>query len=391
MPQQGTFIYTAMEQVIYGIPAADALAQEVDRLDANHVFLLTSGTLNRETNEVENLKATLGNRFAGLCDHMPAHTPRDAVIDAANAARDASADLIVTFGGGSTTDGGKVMQIALEHDLTDQDELDAYRLGRRDDDGKVIWPEIRSPRVRQITIPTTLSAGEFSSLGGCTDTRIKAKQGYNHRDLIPRTVILDPAVTIHTPEWLWLSTGIRAVDHAVESLCSTRPNAFVDGTAMQALRLLKAGLEGVKADPGDLEARMKCQMGAWASMTHGMARVPTGASHGIGHVLGGTCDVPHGYTSCVMLPFVMKWNKPENAEQQAIVAEALGAAGTDAGDALDAFIRGLGLPRSLRDVGISRDQFQVIAEGSMHDPGIRTNPRSISGPDDILEILELAY
>ena len=220
--------------------------------------------------------------------------------------------------------------------------------------------------------------------------RIKAKQGYNHPDLIPRTVILDPAVSVHTPEWLWLSTGIRAVDHAVESICSVRPNAYVDGTSMQALRLLKRGLEGVKADPSDLDARLDCQMGAWASMTHGMARVPTGASHGIGHVLGGTCDVPHGYTSFVMLPFVMQWNSSLNADRQKLVAEALGYPGEPAADVLDAFISDLGLPRSLHDVGISRDQFQLIAEGSMHDPGVRTNPRPISGPDDILEILELA-
>jgi Iron-containing alcohol dehydrogenase len=75
--------------------------------------------------------------------------------------------------------------------------------------------------------------------------------------------------------------------------------------------------------------------------------VPMGASHGIGYILGALFDVPHGYTSCVMLPAVMRWNKPANAERQALVATAMGQPGQDAGDVLDGFIRGLGLPSSL--------------------------------------------
>ena len=115
--------------------------------------------------------------------------------------------------------------------------------------------------------------------------------------MAPVMVVLDPAITRHTPEWLWLSTGVRSVDHAVETLSSYQSNDFADGLAESALRLLVEGLPRVKADPGDLEGRLKCQIGAWQSMISIIGGVPMGASHAIGHILGGTCDVPHGYTS----------------------------------------------------------------------------------------------
>ena len=88
----------------------------------------------------------------------------------------------------------------------------------------------------------------------------------------------------------------------------------------------------VKADPEDGDARLECQIGAWMSMVGSQTGVSKGASHGIGHVLGGTAGVPHGYTSCVMLPQVLRFNHPVNAEKQARVSEALGHPGEAAAD-----------------------------------------------------------
>ena len=115
-----------------------------------------------------------------------------------------------------------------------------------------------------------------------------------------------------------------------------------------------------------------------------------GASHGIGHVLGGTCGVPHGHTSCVMLPAVLNWNAEANPQAQARVSEALGRPGEPASDVVDELVRALGLPRSLTEVGVARAQFDVVARNAMHDRYIHTNPRTIRGPEDVLEILELA-
>ncbi len=136
----------------------------------------------------------------------------------------------------------------------------------------------------------------------------------------------------------------------------------------------------MKADRKDLDARLECQLGAWMSMIGSQTGVPKGASHGIGHVLGGTAHVPHGYTSCVMLPHVLRFNLEVNADRQALVSDALGDRDAPAADLVAGLIADLGLPSRLRDVGVKEEQLDRIAELSMHDRWIHTNPRKIEGP-----------
>lgn len=390
MPQSGRVVFGAMEAVAFGRPAAAEIAAEAQRCGAERVFLIVSGTLNRTTDEIEKLRRTLGNRFAGLFDRMPPHTPRQAVIEAAAMAREAAADLIATLGGGSVTDGAKAVQLCLANDIRTAEALDDCRPVKGPDGALGPPPACKAPSVRQITAPTTLSAGEFSAISGITDERRRVKELFRHPLIIPRAVVLDPAVTVHTPEWLWLSTGIRALDHCVEGLCSGEANPYADAQALHGLALLSRGLPRVKADPHDLAARLDCQIGSWLSMGPLAGGVPMGASHGIGYVLGALFDIPHGYTSCIMLPAVMRWNKPINAERQAMVAAAMGHPSEDAGDVLDAFIAGLGLPRSLGAVKIGPESFARMAEEAMNTPWVPRNPRPIAGPEEVREILELA-
>jgi maleylacetate reductase len=389
MLHSGRVVFGEMDQVVFGRPAAEVVAEEARQLEAERVFLMASGTLNRTTDEVAKVRRALGNRFAGLFDRMPPHTPRRAVIEAAAAAREAGADMIATIGGGSVTDAVKAVRLCLANDIRTAEALDQYRPVKGSDDA-LGPPPCNAPAVPQVTVPTTLSAGEFSAIAGVTDERSRVKELFRHPRIIPRAVVLDPAVTVHTPEWLWLSTGIRAVDHCVEGICSGEANPYADAQALHGLALLCRGLPRVKADPGDLAARLDCQIGSWLSMGPLAAGVPMGASHGIGYVLGAVFDIPHGHTSCIMLPAVMRWNKPANAERQALVAAAMGHPGDDAGDVLDTFIGGLGMPRSLGAVKIVPGSFARIAEQAMDTPWVPRNPRPIVGPAQVREILELA-
>ena len=332
----------------------------------------------------------LGNRLAGVCAKIGSHTPRIDVVAATNEARATKADLILTVGGGSVTDAAKMVGLCLGNDITVPEQLDRLKAVVTSD-GKTERPAVNAPSIRSIDVPTTLSAGEFTAMAGCTDTLRNRKEGYAHPLMMPQAVILDPAVTIHTPEWLFLSTGVRAVDHAVETICSIQPAPFSDGMALQALRLLSAGLPAVKANPGDLEARLNCQLGAWMSIMGALNNVPMGASHGIGHVLGGTAHVPHGYTSCVMLPHVLRFNELVNAVRQSWVSEAMGRPNQAAGDAVAALIASLGLPATLRDVGVTREQLDEVAAGSMHDRWVHTNPRKIDGPPSVRALLDAAW
>jgi maleylacetate reductase len=387
MVETGVYRYPKMDRVVFGQPWADALAESVTRTGASRVFVMAGGTLFRTLPLEADLKRVLGGRYAGATTGIRAHTPRDDVIAAAAEARAARADLIVTIGGGSVTDAAKMVLLCLAADLREPGALDPFRSG--------VWqnPEqsIKTFPVRMLAVPTTLSGAEFNPFAGCTDLERHVKQGFAHPHMVPETVILDPRLTVHTPPELWLSTGMRAVDHAVETICSIKVQPLFEAAARRALELLVPSLLRTKEQPSDLDARLDSLLGVWMSLIGGQSGVPMGASHGIGHVLGGTAGVPHGFTSCIMLPHVLRWNKAVNADRQALVAAAFGQSGSDAGDLVAELVRRLGLPSTLRDVDVKREQLPLIAENSMHDRWIPTNPRKIAGPQDVMHLLEQAW
>ncbi|QLC26470.1 iron-containing alcohol dehydrogenase [Parasphingopyxis algicola] len=391
--QSGQMVFTSTESVVFGRPAAEALSDIADARDARRIFLLASETLRTSTPEIERIEKALGKRHATTWSGLAPHVPRKDVVAAADAARACDADLIVTVGGGSVTDGGKIVSLLLKHGVDAVEAMEALRVYVTEE-GEVVNPIAddpdAGPDVRTICIPTTLSGGEFNALSGATDEVTDHKQGYEHRAMAPVAVLLDPAMTVHTPEWLWLSTGVRSVDHAVETLASNQSNDFADGLAENALRMLAEGMPRSKRDPNDLDARLKCQMGAWQSMIPIIGGVPMGASHAIGHILGGACDVPHGYTSCVMSPYVLAWNAEHDDSRQVRIRAALGAGDKSASEALDGMIRSLGMPRTLAEVDVGEDRFAQVAELTLEDIWGRTNPRPVTGADDIMTILRRA-
>lgn len=384
----GQYEFLRQERIVFGRPASEAVLDTADELGARRLFIVASKTLSRKTDVVPTLRAAMGERCVGLFDESEEHTPRDSVMRAAEAVRNAEPDLIVTMGGGSPIDTVKVLQIVLAEGIRSTDELGEYRIQVQPGGGRHV-PSVKPSPVRQIIIPTTLSAAEFSNIGGCTDRRRKVKDLYTAKDICGQVVILDPAVTVHTPDWLWLSTGIRAVDHAVESVCSRTGHPFVEATSLEGLRMLRQSLPANKRTPGDLAMRLQSQLGVWLAST-GIGRVEWGASHGIGHQLGAVAGVPHGYTSCVMLPNVMQYNADHVEDRARKIADAFGAPGRDAAAGVRTLVGELGLPVRLEDVGVTRDHFDDIANGAMQNPMVLSNPRPITEPGQVKEILELA-
>jgi maleylacetate reductase len=267
-----------------------------------------------------------------------------------------------------------------------------------------------------IFIPTTLSTGEYHSYAGCLDREVGYKKAFYYSGMAARWIICDSTLASLTPEWVWLSTGcfqgkhelmigLRAVDHAAESLCSTLPHdEKYDTIALNGLRWLLPGLLEVKQSQSP-DGYSKCQEGAWNAIKPAIAPNPVqlGASHAIGHKLGGVFGVPHGVTSCVMLPAVMKWNSSVNGERQARIVQVFKETGvTDilkkegiqeldsAGDLLKGFVRVLGMPGSLTEVGVGPEKWDKLAETSLTDRWAKSNPRTIHGKADMFEIFELA-
>jgi alcohol dehydrogenase class IV len=389
MVQSGTYVFLAQDRVIFGRPASEAVVEEAARRNAQRVFVVASKTLSRKTDVVRGIRTALGERFVGLFDETREHVPRDSVLAAAAAVRAVNPDLVVTVGGGTPIDTVKVMLLCLAENITSTEALGEYYIRTKPDGTRQVKP-VRSPPMRQIIVPTTLSGAEFSNLGAAIDPVRKVKDLYTGREIGGDAVILDPTVTVHTPAWLWLSTGMRAVDHAVETICSKAPQTFTDATCLYGLEMLSKSLRRNHAAPDDLAARLDGQLGVWLSTT-GLGRVPWGASHGIGHQLGAVAGVPHGYCTCVMLPAVLRWNKSVNAPQQAKVAQALGSDSGDAASAVAKLIADLGMPSRLRDVGVKREHFDAIAAGALTNLFVTQNPRPVKRQDDVIEILEAAY
>ena len=385
----GVFNYLELDRVHFGIPAAEALRTEAGQRGAQRIVVVTSKSLNRNTEAVTTALAQIAPQVVGLFDDCVEHTPRDSVIALAQALRAAQADLVVSIGGGTVIDTVKVALVALAEGLTSIEQLDDWHL-RVAPDGSRVTPQPRRPPCRQIAVPTTLSGAEFSDLGGCTDTRFGTKQGYTGAFIGAAAVILDPRITLHTPARLWLSTGVRAVDHAVEALCSVNAQPLIDATSVRALQLLGRSLTRYASNPDDLDARLDGQLGAWLAATS-IRRTEYGASHGLGHALGADAGVPHGITSCVLLPTVMRYNAEVCAAQMAEIAAALGDPHTPAADQVEALIARLGLPTRLSQLGIGHDRLAVIAQKGMANPWVHSNPRKIHDAAQLEALLQLAW
>ena len=357
---KATIELSPMQRVYSGRPAAEALAEEAERQGAKRVFIVSSNTLANKTDEINAIKRALGAKAVGIFDSIRPHVPREDVSAA-----------------------------VLKHGLRTPESMEAYRIVVHAD-RSVTAPSFTGPDLPVVLIPTTLSGGEFNALSGATDKKVNVKQGYAHPSMTARAVILDPAVSVYTPEWIWFSTGVRSLDHCFETLGSLNSNDYWDGMAMNGLRLLAKGLLGAKSNYKDLTARQQCQMGAWCSMVAIVAGLPMGISHAVGHALGGSFDVPHGYTSCVMAPFALEFNADVNGERQKLISLALGAPAVPAHELADRLIRSLGMPRSLTAVGLAEKDLDPLAGYTLQDIWCGTNPKPISDRAALVEFLRRA-
>nr|WP_050386539.1 iron-containing alcohol dehydrogenase [Bradyrhizobium pachyrhizi] len=385
MRKSGAHNFPTMDRVVYGKPASDALSDEAERLNAQRVFLIVSRTLNTQTDEIERIRLKLGARHATTIDGIAQHTTRKEAAKVALEAKSAKADLIVAVGGGSAVDLAKIVIMAMEHDIRDEAGFDQFAIAP----GMSSSP-FRAPRVRQIAIPSTLNGGEYNAAALVTDERNKLKQIFMHPEMMPISIILDPFLTRHTPSNLWMGSGTRAMDHGIEALCSPAGDPLADEVVLAGIRILREGMLRTLDNPGDIEARRLSQYGSWLSAFGLQARIPMGASHGIGHVLGGTFDVPHYYCTPVIMPSVLRYNAPFTEDAQMRLATALGAPGEPAGDAFAQFTSKLGLPSRLSDVGITEDKFEQISKIAIKHRFVQANPRPFKNEAEIVDLLRMA-
>lgn len=255
------------------------------------------------------------------------HAPVADIDRGEEAVRACGARQLVSFGGGSPIDAAKLISI---------------RLGG----------------LTHVAVPTTLSAAELAAGAGMTDAGGNKVGVRDARGLVD-AVFYDPELALATPLELWLSTGIRALDHAVEGFLAPGEHPFNDVLALESVRRLFATLPAAKARPGDTALRGENQLGAWFSMSLPEASAG-GLSHVMGKQIGARFGIPHGVTSCLLLPHVLAYRARLQTERMPPLAAAMG--GEPALRAAD-LVQRLELPTRISAFGLGEQDLREAARG----------------------------
>jgi maleylacetate reductase len=386
----GEFRFTMLESVLYGPGKIVALGRELDRRELSRALIITGKTLGASP-LLERVKRALDHRLAGVFSGVQQHVPSRNVVEAVELATKLNADCLVGFGGSSPTDAAKLVTIAMLTGTTEVAPIDFARRQTR----------VTGPELPNFAIPTTLSAGEFTPGAGVTDEETRHKGGRWDARAQAKAVILDPALTLQTPEWLWASTGVKALDHALECSYSMRHQLVCDTLAARAIRILRTHLLPSFKGPGpdQVAHRGMCQLGAWLSI-FGMMNTRLGISHALGHQIGARWDVPHGVTSCITVPHAMRFMAQAAPQRFEAIAEGFEVsfdpaeprpAAMRCAEMAGEFVRELGVPTRLRDVGVQKAELSQIIEPVLAEiNGAKTLERPVTA-QEMTALLEAAY
>ena len=249
-----------------------------------------------------------------------------------------------------------VVDVAAVHD-DDRPRVKAQGAGHPDVGALAVGDHDRG--LPHVAIPTTLSVAELAGGAGFTDAA-GDKAGMRDVRLLLDSVIYDADLTLATPMHLWLSSGIRALDHAVEGFVADGAHPFSDVMALESIRRLFASLPRAKAAPDDIRIRTENQLAAWFSFTLPGASA-SGLSHAMGKQIGARHRIPHGVTSCLLMPHVMRYLARSKPERMALIAEATGS-GKDAAADVEKLIGSLGLPQHIADYEIGEPELRRAAD-----------------------------
>ncbi len=305
-PPSGSWRNTSLAKVYYGpdcllgpaaagqhgssIPPTGALVSAMQN-DLGRVhrraFVITGQSLSTKTDVITRIVTSLKEQSKGelqvvqVYDRIGQHAPVAGIEEATRLIDANQADVLVAIGGGSPIDAAK----AISYFYRDEQQTAG-------DESAAFLPII--------AVPTTLSVAETTSNAGFTSSE-GHKVGVNHPSLFPRVIIYDAALSLHTPQALWLSTGIRALDHAIETLYRPLDSALQRPQCLLAVRDLFTYLPACARDPASLRVRQRLFLAAFHSLAPETRLGALGLSHALGHKIGATYALPHGRCSCATL------------------------------------------------------------------------------------------
>jgi len=323
------------------------------------------------------------------------------------------ADQIVALGGGSVIDAAKIMKLKYESPEADLEELGAPFLDIRKRVAE--YPVGKTNRARLVAIATTSGTGsEVTPFAVLFDHERGRKVTLVDYSLSPDVAIVDPQFVMSMPKGLTADTGIDCLTHGLEAGVSVYASPYTDSNAMQAIRLAFKYLPVAYENPQDEEARTMMHNAACiAALAFSNASV--GVNHALAHAFGARFGVAHGRANALMLPHVIRYNASVPAKfmpsphqraytahkKYATIAELLGLGGVTIAEKVDRLIAAterlldqLAIPRSIADMGISKEDFERavpdLAKMAFDDPSWRTNPR-MPLLSELAELFWMAY
>ena len=361
-PLSGLWMPNHLERMYYGPSSVQEHLISCLPSPKSKAFIITGSSLATKTPLIQQVEKILGSaHYAGTFSNIKQHAPVAQLDEATDAvSKDSTIDTLISVGGGSPIDSAKAI---------------SYRTHEKT--GHFLY---------HIAIPTTLSVAECTFFAGYTDKE-GTKVGVGDPALAPAVIIYDAKFAAETPQKLWLSTGIRALDHAVELMYHPyATEAPSRSLALAAIQGLFEYLPKAKKDPQDEDFITRLQLASFNSLFPAGQNLKggLGLSHTIGYALGSPYSIPHGITSCISLAGVVKLKaqNPADAAQIARILPFIGQSrsGDDkadamkVGDAIDHLVKELGLESILTQYGVSEDQIPKITkmatrteEGELYD------------------------
>ncbi|WP_336361187.1 iron-containing alcohol dehydrogenase family protein [Haladaptatus sp. ZSTT2] len=368
----------------------NSVSQLTERIDADAKVMVVCGEHVGATDAVmEPVTEALGEHLVATYTGARPNVPHETVVEGVERLHDCGADALVSIGGGSASDTAKAIAIFAAEETDDLKQLKTRTV-----DGQVEVPDLPAPKLPLYCVVTTLSAAEVTNICGVSTPEEKVV--LLDEKVRPQASIYDPAIAETTPESVIGSTGMNALDHAVEILYSEgrSDNPFYQATAEKAIRLLTENLPGAVA--GDPEARVQAQLGAALSGLGVVGGVSI--NHGVNHILCARHPVSHGDGNSILLPHGIRFTAPAAPDAIRRIGQAMGVdvAGTEEEildnvlDAVTTLQETLGTPTRLRDVGVEKADFDAIAEIAAAEPSLASHPRDITEAD-LVAFLEAAW
>lgn len=375
----------------------DDIESAIERWKCQRVFLVHSKALDEATDVVKNLKERLGTLLVGSKSGVGAHSPYPDVLEIAESLEEKDIHCLISIGSSSYSDASKIARL-MQSNLG-RDNLTIEKMEALVNQKKGNAENLKDPTCCLILVPTSLSASEWNNTSSATNPQTHKKQHFTSPGAAPDLILLDPEVAATSPRKLWLSSGMRAVDHCVETMvnekCTKEVFSHMQGALDTLLKGLKEYKDGEASHDRDelLDGISTCQLGSRdAMMGFLLWKTPMGLSHAIGHQLGSVCGVMHGVTTCIMLAPVLRYFYEKRKESQGDVLKvwnkALGWEEARLADAVNRFVKMLELPSTLEEVGVENEEdLDRIAKHTLTD--ILGAGEGV-GKEDVRKILEMA-